>query len=88
MATTQTRGRIFTRNKETGQCESIQQHELETVDWGFRFFVDGELEAFKAAYQYRNNPHGAIVEFAGGAKRWMVTVFNATARDAGIDGAK
>lgn len=34
------------------------------------------MEAYKAAYQHRNNKNGVIVEFAGGTQRWMVTVFN------------
>ena len=86
--TTATRDRLATKNKRTGKCEIIEQHELEMMDWGFHFFVDGETEAFKAAYQYRDAPHGVKVEFAGGVQRWMVTVFNATAADAGIYGAK
>jgi hypothetical protein len=86
--TTATSDRLPTKNKRTGKREFIEQHELEMVDWGFHFFVDGEMEAFKAAYQYKDAPHGVKVEFAGGVQRWMVTVFNATAADAGIDGAK
>ena len=79
---------IYSKNKQTGKPEAITQYELTKQDWGFSFFVDGELEAFKAAYQYRESPHGVKVEYAGGAQQCMVTVFNSTARDAGIDGAK
>lgn len=79
---------IHTRNKETNAPETIVQSMLTKTDWGFRFFVKGELEAFKAAYHYRDSPHGVKVEFAHGVKRWMVTVFNETAKRAGISGAK
>ena len=79
---------ITTKNKMSGKSESIAQRELTTKDWGFSFFADGELEAFKAAYEYRNSKHGVKVESAGGAKCWMVTVFNEFAKTAGIDGAK
>ena len=79
---------LIMKNRKTGKTETIQQYELTKTDWGFRFFVASELDAYKAAYQYRYDPNGVKVEFAGGAKRWMVTVFNATAAAAGIDGAK
>jgi hypothetical protein len=67
---------IHAKNKQTGKSETIAMQNLTKNDWGFCFFVDTELEAFKAAYEYRNNPHGCRVEFAGGVKMWMVTVFN------------
>lgn len=76
---------ILSKNKMTKINEIIKQHDLEMVDWGFHFFVESELEAYKAAYQYRNAPHGAKVEFAGGVQKWMVTVFNAKAKEIGID---
>lgn len=79
---------ITTRNKMTGKRETISQYDIQHTDWGFRFFVDGEMEAFKAAYFYRDMPHGVKVEFARGAGRWMVTVFNDRAAAIGIDGAK
>jgi hypothetical protein len=79
---------ITTKNKQTGRMEIIKQRGLEMVDWGFHFFVDGELEAYKAAYHYKDAPHGVKVEFAGGAKQWMVTVFNEHAANMGLDGAR
>jgi hypothetical protein len=79
---------MFTINKQTGKQDVINQYEIERLDWGFRFFVDGELEAFKAAYLYRNSLRGVIVEFSGGVQRWSVTVFNETAAKAGISGSK
>lgn len=72
----------------TGKEEQIIQHDIEMLDWGFHFFVDDEMSAFKAAYKYRNSPNGVKVEFAKGAQRWMVTVFNKVAKTAGLDGAK
>lgn len=79
---------LTTKNLKTGQPETIPQHDLTRLDWGFHFFVDGELDAFKAAYLYRNSPHGLKVEYAGGAQRWMVTVFNERAAGMGLDGAR
>lgn len=79
---------ITTKNKQTGKAETIIQFELTKQDWGFSFFVNNEIEAFKAAYEYRNSKHGVKVEFAHGAQCWMVTVFNEFAKTAGIDGAK
>lgn len=79
---------LTTKNKMTGMRETINQYNIELLDWGFHFFVDSELDAFKAAYQYRNTPHGVRVEFAQGVSKWMVTVFNETAAFAGIDGAR
>jgi hypothetical protein len=76
------------KNRQTNKAENIKQHDLEMVDWGFHFFVDSEIEAYKAAYQYRNSKHGCKVEFASGVQRWMITVFNDSAVHAGIDGAK
>jgi hypothetical protein len=79
---------ITMKNKQTGKAEIIHQRNIEILSWGFHFFVDGEIEAYKAAYKYRESKHGVKVEFAGGVQQWMVTVFNATAAAAGIDGAK
>jgi len=45
--------------------------------------VDSELEAYRAAYEYRHAQHGYKVEYAAGAGKWLVTVFNESA--AGID---
>lgn len=75
-------------NKQTGALEIIKQQDLERVDWGFHFFVANEIEAYKAAYVYRNSPNGVKVEFAGGVQRWMVTVFNEQAAASKLDGAK
>ena len=80
--------KIHAKNKETGKAEVINQRNIEELDWGFRFFVDSEMDAFKAAYQYRNSPHGTMVEFAGGLQSWMVTVFNAHPKEIGLDGAR
>lgn len=79
---------IYTRNNRTNDAETIVLTELTKTAWGFRFFAAGELEAYKAAYHYRESKHGVKVEFANGANRWMVTVFNKAAKSAGISGAK
>lgn len=79
---------LHIRNCRTQRTEVILQHDLAETGWGFHFFVESELEAYKAAYVYRDNQHGVKVEFAGGAKRWMVTVFNEFAKAIGLDGAR
>jgi hypothetical protein len=77
-------GVIAMRNRETGKIDTIRQHDLTMKDWGFSFFTDTELDAYRAAYLYRASKHGVKVEWAEGAKRWMVTVFNEFAAKAGI----
>ena len=69
-----------TVNKTNVECSDVEH-----VGWGFHFFTETELDAYKAAYAYRNSPHGVKVEFAGGVRRWMVTVFNARAKEIGVD---
>lgn len=64
------------KNKKTEQCEVIKQKDLEFLDWGFRFFVESEIEAYKAAYQYRNSLHGCEVKYSKNLDTWYVTVFN------------
>jgi hypothetical protein len=75
---------IFIKNPKTGKPESINQRNVEKSGWGFSFFVDSELDAYRAAYQYRRNKHGLIVEYAAGAKEWMVTIFNENAEEIGV----
>jgi hypothetical protein len=77
---------LLSRHSETREVEVIYQRDLEMVDWGFHFSVDSEADAYKAAYIYRYNPHGLIVECANG--RWWVTVFNETATRIGLDGTR
>lgn len=74
-----------TKNKQTGKPETIIGYDLEKLDWGFHFFMDNELEAYKAAYLYRHNPYGVRVEFAQGVQRRMVTVFNEFAANIGLN---
>lgn len=69
-------GTLKIKNAKTGKCDTIIQYNLEIVDWGLRFFVDTEIEAYKAAYSYRFSPE-TLVEFVAGAERWQVTVFKA-----------
>jgi hypothetical protein len=66
---------ITHKHPVTNKAENITCYDVEQVDWGFYFFTDGELEAYKAAYIYRYSP-GVKVVFAGGAQRWSVTVYN------------
>ena len=76
------------KNKRTNKHEVIEQREVELNGWGFRFYVDTEMEAYKTAYQYRFNRHGTKVEYAPNVEEWVVTVFNAEAAAMGVDGAK
>ena len=80
--------KLLMKNCQTGKSETINCREYSEKDWGFSFFVDSEVEAYKAAYKYSNSKHGVKVEFAGGAGEWMVTVFNEFAASIGLDGAK
>ena len=61
------------------------KEEITKKDWGFSFFAKDELDAYKEAYAYRFNKYGYKVEFAGGVKKWMVTVFNALGNDLGFN---
>ena len=72
---------ITLKNKRTGKAETIKLRGFEVSTWGFSFFADSELEAFKAAYAYRNSKYGVIIEFAEGCGEWMVTVFNECGAD-------
>ena len=70
-----TRDTMHTRNKKTDEHESIAQTEIRLEDWGLVFFVESELDAFKAAYLYRLDTRRVEVDYAKGAEKWMVTVF-------------
>lgn len=73
----------------TKQCnEVVNRNRPEMKDWGFSFLVESELDAHRIAYAYRDAPHGVKVEHCPAVAYFMVTVFNATAKAAGIDGAK
>ena len=74
--------------KKTDQYITIKQHDIEQVDWGMTFKVDNELDAYRAAYKYNHSPHGLVVEYAPNIGMWLVTVFNATAVDVGLYGAR
>jgi len=77
--------KIITKNKATKKTEVINQYDVEKVDWGFHFFVDNEMCAYKACYQYRNNKYGTRVEWAEGAQKWLVTVFNERGAACGLN---
>jgi hypothetical protein len=70
---------LHMKNKQTGKGEVIAMSDITQLDYGFYFYVESEIEAYKAAYLYRNSPHGCAVSWAGGVKRWRVTVFNENA---------
>ena len=60
---------ITIKNPQTGNSEAIKMAGLEFVDWGFFFFVSSEMEAFKAAYYYRDRI-GCKIEFQNLADGW------------------
>ncbi len=68
--------RIHVKNPKTGKPEAIRQRRLRVEAWGLVFFVDSELDAYKAANAYAAPARQALVEYAQGAETWMVTVFN------------
>ncbi len=55
------------------------------LDWGFRFLVDTERDALLIGYAYRNNVNGYKIEFAGGAQKYSVTIWNDKAKAMGCD---
>lgn len=76
------------KNKKTGKAERVFQENITEQNWGIEFFVESESDAYKAAYCYRNTPHGVRVDYAQGVNKWMVIVFNEFAAKCGMDGAK
>lgn len=74
--TKRTEDALHIKNKKTGAHEVIKQYDIEKLGWGFRFFVDDELSAFKAAYLYRTSRNGVEVEYSARVGRWMVRVYN------------
>jgi hypothetical protein len=74
--TSRKKDRMYLKNKRTGATEFISQTDVELVDWGFHFFVDSELDAYKAAYEFKENQHGVKIEFTPNRGKWMITVFN------------
>ena len=66
---------LHTRNKATGEHESLKQFDIEVHDWGIRFFVGSEQDAYKAAYLYRLC-YRADVGYSKNLGRWYVTALN------------
>lgn len=66
----------YFKNAKTNETEIIEKSDITATDWGFHFFVETEMKAYKSAYLYRFSPGGCKVEFAPGAQKWMITVFN------------
>ena len=70
----------------TKACNKLAQSiRPEMKDWGFSFMAGSELDALRIAYTYRNSPHGTKVEHCPAVGKFMVTVFNETAKLSGID---
>jgi hypothetical protein len=73
------------KNITTGEDEVIVQHDFQVQGWGFRFMVDSEAAAYKAAYRYRFNKFGVVINYSLQFKMWAVTVYNAAAHGMGCD---
>lgn len=63
--------------------QPVHIYDIETVGWGFHFYVNSEIDAYKAAYAYKNCLHGLKVESLTSGK-WLITVFNEFAKSAGL----
>ena len=66
---------ITMKNPKTEMADTFKV-EVEFVDWGFLFYVDDELTAYKSAYYYKDSKYGCVVKFAPGNEKWQVTVYN------------
>lgn len=71
--------RALHKNPQTGKLEIIKTSNF--LDYpgnhdhaGFSFTVESELDAYKAAYEYRYCRR-VEVKFAGGVKKWQVSVY-------------
>jgi hypothetical protein len=73
-------------NAAQERAERLARPEIKA--WGISWMVDTEAEALRIAYAQRNAPHGVKAEHCPNVGKFMVTVFNATAKECGIDGAK
>lgn len=73
--------------KETNWCRKsfVEAGKPETLDWGWRWLVDDELDAYRIAYHIRNNPFGVKVEFCPNINQYSVTMFNEFSTTIGID---
>ena len=62
------------KNKKTGMPESITSLYFEQTDSGFFFTVATELEAYKAAFEYRNSSKTVTIEYSIERSEWLVSV--------------
>ena len=63
-------------NPATGVLEYITRNGLEISPDETRFCVGTLEQAYKAIYQYRNNPFGSRIEYCHNTKLFVVKVFN------------
>lgn len=74
-----------THNTFRAQLDSVfNAARPERRGWGIAFLTDDEIDALRLAYLYRHNEHGCKVEFCPNIEQYLVTVFNASAKEAGI----
>jgi hypothetical protein len=65
------------RNNNISKVVGCEVLESEIYDNGFSFCVETELQAYKAAYEYRNM-RDVKVSYAPNVKLWLVQVFKNT----------
>lgn len=65
------------KSKRTGKHETIERYMIKVISGPniFSFFVLSELDAYKAAYQFRNN-RACKVEHLPTVDMWLLTVVN------------
>ncbi len=61
------------RNAKTDKVEAIKQIDLKMQDWGFSFFVETELDAYKIAHAY--SPKKVGIEYSKDSEMFYVTVY-------------
>jgi hypothetical protein len=61
------------RNAKTDKVEAIKQIDLKMQDWGFSFFVETELDAYKIAHAYSQKKVG--IEYSKDSEMFYVTVY-------------
>jgi hypothetical protein len=61
------------KNQKTEKIEAIKQIDLQMKDWGFAFFVETELDAYKIAHAY--SPKKVGIEYSKDSEMFYVTVY-------------
>ena len=65
---------VTMNNPQTGKLETIIT-QTELVSWGWVYYVNTEIEAYKVAY-VAQSANGTEVEYLPTIEKWAVTKFN------------